>query len=366
MAFATIATAQTTIVHFTGSTAFRAETHQAIIRSLGGTASKFAFSGATLNKASQAIFYGTVAGVPGQVIVETSWSGSVAGLIDLVTPTAISTFLSNTTYSSQALPATATGSTFGGGFSIPGTPTFESPTSPDVSMADNFAFESPNGTGGKLTAAQVALLSQFQVGVVPFVWERNNGAPTTIANMTNQLAQAFLALGSLPQSMFTGVATDTTIVYAVGRDLFSGTRVITFSETGFGVLNTPDQNEPTINGSNQVTAIVDVGSTGYSGGGAVATALSATGSNGPSNTTNPGWMVGYLAVSDATTVTGGGMLTYNGVPFSAVNIQQGTYTFWGYEHLSYLKTIAANPKTCLLYTSPSPRDLSTSRMPSSA
>ena len=27
---------------------------------------------------------------------------------------------------------------------------------------------------------------------------------------------------------------------------------------------------------------------------------------------------------------------------------------------------ANNPKTCLLYTSPSPRDLSTSRMPSSA
>ena len=31
-----------------------------------------------------------------------------------------------------------------------------------------------------------------------------------------------------------------------------------------------------------------------------------------------------------------------------------------------LKTKDAKPKSCLLYTSPSPRDLSTSRMPSSA
>ena len=31
-----------------------------------------------------------------------------------------------------------------------------------------------------------------------------------------------------------------------------------------------------------------------------------------------------------------------------------------------LKKLAVQPLTCLLYTSPSPRDLSTSRMPSSA
>ena len=35
-------------------------------------------------------------------------------------------------------------------------------------------------------------------------------------------------------------------------------------------------------------------------------------------------------------------------------------------NMRYLSSLPARPRSCLLYTSPSPRDLSTSRMPSSA
>ena len=40
--------------------------------------------------------------------------------------------------------------------------------------------------------------------------------------------------------------------------------------------------------------------------------------------------------------------------------------FYGYWNPRYLLLLGASVLACLLYTSPSPRDLSTSRMPSSA
>jgi len=348
VALTTMANAAATIVHFTGSTAFRAETHQAIIRALGGAGTcTFAYFGASLNKASEAIFYNANPATNATVIVETSWSGSVAGLNTLIGATPITTYLLNTTYASLATAATGPTGTppvFGGGFSIPAATFDPANPAPDVSMADNFAFESPTGTGGQLTSAQVALITENVVGIVPFVWVRNSGAPVSISFMTNQIGQALLSLGSLPLSFWTGVNTDTTPVYAVGRDVFSGSRVITFSETGFGILNVPDQNEPTIVGG-VVTAIQDVGGTGYSSGGNVATALNGTGSDSftqSGTSVAPGWLVGYVAVSDGSTVTGapGTYLTYNGVTFSPGAVENGQYSFWGYEHLDYLKILA--------------------------
>ena len=50
-------------------------------------------------------------------------------------------------------------------------------------------------------------------------------------------------------------------------------------------------------------------------------------------------------------------------PFYDATVAAGAQAFTNYNHM-YMPTSYGD--TCLLYTSPSPRDLSTSRMPSSA
>jgi hypothetical protein len=73
----------------------------------------------------------------------------------------------------------------------------------------------------------------------------------------------------------------------------------------------------------------------------------ATALNSPVNTGatdpfgNKFLMLGYAGLSDAVNVNGGNNeLMYNGVPYSAANVQQGRYTFWSYEHLMYRNTLA--------------------------
>ncbi len=50
-----------------------------------------------------------------------------------------------------------------------------------------------------------------------------------------------------------------------------------------------------------------------------------------------GYFVSYLGLSDAATAIAGGAqpINWNGVAYSATAVQQGQYTFWGYEHLDY-------------------------------
>jgi hypothetical protein len=110
------------------------------------------------------------------------------------------------------------------------------------------------------------------------------------------------------------------------------------------------------------------GTTGHSGqigGGDVAKVLSSTnpvagltgtsldGGNllpdGYTSGSSLAYFVGYLGIADATGVPGitaqlsgsavqsgsGTMLSYNGVPYSATNVLNGTYSFWSYEHMYY-------------------------------
>jgi len=69
---------------------------------------------------------------------------------------------------------------------------------------------------------------------------------------------------------------------------------------------------------------------------------------------NGGFLLTYLGVSDATTVLPGGSgagaapaveLSFNGVPFSTNAVQQGSYSFWGYEHVLYRSTQGGIQKT---------------------
>jgi len=349
MALSSMATAAT-IVHFTGSTAFRAETTQAIIKVLGGASATFAFNQnatntATIKNASQAIIYNS-----GQTIIaETSWSGSVAGLQALTAGTAITTFLSNTTYNPvtgtvKATAGTLSGNVYTGGTSIPsGTAVFEAGIAPDVALADNFA--------GEVVGLNTSHLSpDNQVGVVVFTWVRNVGAPTDIANVTSALAQTIFSLGAVPESNFNGNSASTTNVFVVGRDNLSGSRYVTFAETGFGINNFPSQNEVTANAAGTAVASINPvsGATGYSSGGLVAAALNLPGSDAAGvGGAGPGWLIAYLSTSDAQSVnSGNNNITYNGVPATSAgtiitaNITQGVYSLWGYEHFNTLTTLA--------------------------
>jgi hypothetical protein len=333
-----IAQAQT-VIHITGSTAFRSAVHTAITHILvpGFT---YGYSGTSFGGANQAIFTGTAntnGGIP--VIIKTSWSGSLAGIetVSQAYASTVGTFLTNTT------PQSTTGSS-----NAPSN--YDPPCQPEVCMNDGYQYDSSYPTPA---------LTEITVGVVDFKFVKNHGAPSSITNITPLLAQALWKNGYLPLSMWSGNTSDSnTFVYATGRDPDSGTRKTAFLETGIQIFDsippTPAQViqwEPT-NSSGQVnksnpTAItgqtywpaetVDniffpLGDGGYSSGGDLAVAMEQSSSF---------IYITYLGLSDALTLeTADGAaatdLSYNGVPFSHAAVQNGQYTYWAYEFLGYL------------------------------
>ena len=82
------------------------------------------------------------------------------------------------------------------------------------------------------------------------------------------------------------------------------------------------------------TILYTQGHGGYSSGGDVAAMLKFTGN---SSSVIGGYYLAYVGISDATTALAGGAteLQWNGVSYSTNAVQEGRYTFWGYEHLDY-------------------------------
>jgi hypothetical protein len=340
LALSTAGVAQAqTVVHITGSTAFRNATVSAITNILepGFT---YAYQGTSFTGANQAIFKGTAIATGGPVIIKTSWSGAAGGVQAVVQQLPITTWLTNTTITST-----------GGTASAPAV--YDTPAPAEVSMDDGIQATTP------LPNVSSPVLTVQNVGIVTFKFVKNIGGPAGLTNMTPLLAQALWANGSLPLSMWTGNTNDATnIVFATGRDPDSGSRKITFLETGVqnfvtGVTPTTVlQYQPTnasgvVNRANP-TAItgqqpwpVDTvdgvtfakGDAGYSSGGDLAQAMKTT-------STPQINYVTYLGLADSTTaITGGATaLTWNGVGYSDAAIQNGQYTFWGFEQLGYLPT----------------------------
>src|SRR6185295_9810606 len=106
------------------------------------------------------------------VTVRAGWSGSVAG-ISAVAGSATVAFLSSSTPGDTNLASSV----------------------PDFAMADNLQAN---------TAVTSPILEDSIVGVVPFVWARGVGTPTTLVNMTFQQAKALMPLRQLPLSVFPG------------------------------------------------------------------------------------------------------------------------------------------------------------------
>jgi hypothetical protein len=289
LALSTAGVAQAqTVIHITGSTAFRNATVSAITNILqpGFT---FAYSGTSFTGANQAIFTGTAITNGISVIIKTSWSGAAGGVQTVVQQLPIATWLTNTT-------AQSTGGT-------PSAPAvYDPPAPPEVSMDDGIQATTP------LPNTSSPVLTVQNVGAVTFKFIKNVGAPAGLTNMTPLMAQALWANGSLPLSMWTGNTNDaSTIVYATGRDPDSGTRKVTFLETGI---------------QNYVTGVTPSTVLQYE----------------PTNAS--GVVNRAMGLSDsATAITGGATaLAWNGIEYTDAAIQNGQYTFWAYEQLGYLPT----------------------------
>ena len=212
-------------------------------------------------------------------------------------------------------------------------------------------------------------LVDTRVGVVPFKFCANNGAPASLTNLTPPLAQAlFTNEFGLPLSLFTGAhADETTLLFPLGRDADSGTRLAAMAENRVGTTTLLLQQAP-MNAASQIIGLTyggvvaagpitsqalfpsgtinginyAAGDTGYASGGQLANAMKATGSQ-----TAGGYYVTYLGLNDAASAITGGAheLSWNGVTYSALAVQEGQYTFWSYEHLIYKTSYTGTPKT---------------------
>ena len=350
-------------VLITGSTAFRANTLNAILNIMDpGYTYGWVGSGA-YNASTYAIIKGSVGG--NAVTIKTHFSGSeggnqtVSGQVPIV-------FLDNTSTTSPP----------------PGTSGLPDPTGsgpmevPDIAMSDTFqsssfffgtyfghnypALNASNTTTG-LPVGQI-------VGVVQFKWMGGRSIPAGLRNMTSQLARDLYGSGKAALALWTGLSTDhNTNVYAIGRDFDSGTRLTTFAETGIGSKAVVKQYFPydasnnvinTAGGTIDHLALTPAGSVngipygpgngGYSSGG-----NQAKGTNNfpPANSL----LIGYAGTNDAdpqitnNPSTGCTELSYNGVtlgiPENPSLIEEGAYTFWGYEHLYYRDATAGVVKS---------------------
>jgi hypothetical protein len=211
-------------------------------------------------------------------------------------------------------------------------------TAPEIGFSDVFQ------TSTEFTAP--GLVVEDEVGIIPFKWFKNDPAllPNGLTNMTHLGARTLYgSLGEAPLSLFTGNPADAgTTVYVTGRNADSGSRITVMAEIQYGVFNTLNQSTFTStasDGTGSITGITFVGNAGYNSGGDYSRAVLGS-------TWADGIIVSYLGATDwANAVAAGAVeLTHNGVPYSVQNVQQGSYTNWGYLHQNRM-TLTGNALT---------------------
>ncbi|MGA3170394.1 MAG: hypothetical protein ABSE62_05220 [Chthoniobacteraceae bacterium] len=242
---AATASATTTTIHIIGSTAFRAPVTQGIVDYLTtnyGTPSYGFWGNSTFLKANGALLASSSGG--NTVVVETFWTGSAAGVVDLVLGHTISDFLNYSTYSGVI---TTSGTYFG---SNAGSLTFATAVAADAAMTDSYyssvakvmsdatitgttgagvaAAITNAGSHGTLINAGVTAGPKGTVGIIPFLWVMGNPGATGLSasNIDFQVAKQLLENGSINFSQLSGTSTDlTNYALLVGRNEDSGTRI---------------------------------------------------------------------------------------------------------------------------------------------
>ena len=277
------ASAAYTVMHVTGSTAFRTAASVAIVDALSGvsptngtSASKTVYagyvtSGKNFANDSQAIFAdGTIgSGGTASVVVETFWSGSLSGVVDLVAGTSQSQFIDDTNASVQSTlngsPGITTANTsltpsnYSGYVQVPAvfhTGTVEMAMSDSIKstiasvLLTTSISNPPLGAYSTMAALAAAVKgntvyeagfdanSKSAVAVAPFKWVFEKNTSSTYAsptNMTQQQARALIKAGAEPQALWSGTTTNagdlTNYYYLEGRNEDSGTRIGAFAES---------------------------------------------------------------------------------------------------------------------------------------
>jgi hypothetical protein len=216
----------------------------------------------------------------------------------------------------------------------------------------------------------VALTKVADLAAINFAIVAPSNFPAN--NITDRQLQAILKNGHAPLSLFTGKTNDSTNgVFITGRDIDSGTRVLTLTESGVGALTSV--NQYVYDASNNVLGISRAGSVngiaytagngGHFSGGDLCKAIKASVTNSwngamAAGNTNPytgnSYIIGYTASKDL--IDNGGTikaLSYNGVQpyaqgglygFQNSNnvIASGAYSLWSVAKL--YKNTALAPK----------------------
>lgn len=347
LALAPLSKADVTI-NITGSTAFRAVTHQAILNAMTGETALWEGTSPNLGSSNKACFKGSIAGITGTTTVNCNWNGSVQGMTIVGAGAPTSGWIDPNHPGNVFTSATSSpyGTVVAVGAAV------KTSVVPTVACSDVY----------QSSTTVVAALDDVLGGVIPFKFVASESAPGTFTNMTDQLHEVLYGIGSQQLSMFTGDAGDTRLVYAVGRDAGSGTRTTRLAETRYGITRPvvqwrvtnasgiasdlrlwPSTVEEAVPPSGSVNDATLQGNGGYSSGSSIATIMGCTSASvnirDASNTLIVGGqsvvMVSHLGLNDAATAIGNGAkeLSYNGSLYSADNVRNGKYTLWGYLHV---------------------------------
>lgn len=347
-------------VTITGATAFRSAAHEGIYNYLqnqtGVTTVNAAYCfdedtgtpPSTVSGSDRSIF--TASGNGTSYLIRCSWSGSLGGINSLITGVPVEV-IDETQVTPTAITTYPNG---GNGFNYA--------ANLMTSAVADYAFSDVSKDSAfEESASDLALLTETQVGVIPFQFVANEGFPVTDPNMTDQIFEAMWSTGSVPMSMFTGDSNDSgTTVYATGRYSASGTRANTLAETRYGIATPvtqwkleevdliPDPNNEFDHVDINTTVLFDDPDTpapfdfnyGESSSSTLRRKLQLPSDPSGDYLGAPFFAIGYIDAKDVAAVVAGGAvaLTYNGEePFAGAGnldpVKNGSYTFWGTEVL---------------------------------
>jgi hypothetical protein len=309
------------------------------------------------------VFEGPINGVT--VDLDIFWTGAEAGVADVAGNRL-----------TQTLNNSALGSGGVGTYPVPGIPgTFLNPNaSPAWSTTNTLAVitGNPNATADlalddtsqavSLTPKSLYNLKDYgALAVVPFSFQKGyektpDQAWNDLVNVTTaEINQIYNAPASA--NFITGVSADSSDSVAItGRNLSSGTRVNALLTAQYGVTKVVDQwaydvnyNTPGVLGAGTAYAnpgaLTEIFNDGFNTSGGAAAQLNFDGTGQGVVLIEP------LAVPDAASAhtsppSGGGAatyLSYNGVYESDSAVENGSYTFWGQEHI--FGTVGQNNST---------------------
>ncbi len=387
IALATLATtAQADVeIRITGATAFRTAAINALKAQFDiGGSYVFAHNKTVaqgFNSADRVTFRGTFPGVTGVTTVRVSHNGSVEGVRAIAVPNATNNpfFITDAALATPGLDAgelanenaNVTGST--------------------VQQVAKFSYTDVRQSSTPISSPTLSPANP-KVGVTLFTMLANEGAPAGLTNVTFQQFKALFAQGTLPMSVFTGVAANTNPVYATGRNDGSGTRTAYMAESQLGITTLVNQFVATTSAGNAITVIQKVpqggatingafdstsksdlwaqdldGNGGYFSGSVLRTEMGRVTSNtqvldadgSELSPAGPLHLITWITAADAVParVAGGKILGWDGSTLSSLNtgtvldaadlakVANGQYSAWTFQNLYYNGALSGDENT---------------------